>query len=107
MRLIYAATLGFVGFVTSFGAHIVAVNLPVYARQVGVGVAMIGLLIAVYDLAEIVAKPTFGAIADRAGMKKTMLFGILVFIASSLAYLWSRPQLLLLIRFLQGVGEIE
>jgi MFS family permease len=104
MRLIYAAILGFVGFVTSFGAHIVAVNLPVYAKQVGVGVAMIGLLIAVYDLAEIVAKPTFGLIADRAGMKKTMLLGIVVFIASSLAYLWSRPQLLLLIRFLQGVG---
>ena len=104
MKLRYAALLGFVGFVTSFGAHIVAVNLPVYAKQVGVGVAMIGLLIAVYDLAEIVAKPTFGAIADRAGMKRTMLLGILVFIASSLAYLWSRPQLLLLIRFLQGVG---
>ena len=86
MRFVYAAILGFVGFVTSFGAHIVAVNLPVYARQVGVGVGTIGLLIAVYDLAEIVAKPTFGAIADRAGMKKTMLLGILVFIASSLAY---------------------
>ena len=104
MKLGYAVILGFVGFVTSFGAHIVAVNLPVYAKQVGVGVEMIGLLIAVYDLAEIVAKPTFGAIADRAGMKRTMLLGILVFIASSLAYLWSRPQLLLLIRFLQGVG---
>lgn len=104
MRLIYAAILGFVGFVTSFGAHIVAVNLPVYAKQIGVGVAMIGILIAVYDLAEIVAKPTFGVIADRAGMKKTMLLGILVFIVSSLAYIWSKPQLLLLIRFLQGVG---
>lgn len=104
MRLRYAAILGFVGFVTSFGAHIVAVNLPVYAKQVGVGVAMIGLLIAVYDLAEIVAKPTFGSIADRAGMKRTMLLGVLVFIASSLAYLWSKPQLLLLIRFLQGLG---
>lgn len=104
MRFVYAAILGFVGFVTSFGAHIVAVNLPVYARQVGVGVAMIGLLIAAYDLAEIVAKPTFGAIADRVGMKKTMLLGILVFIASSLAYLWSRPQSLILIRFFQGVG---
>jgi len=34
MRFVYAAILGFVGFVTSFGAHIVAVNLPVYARQV-------------------------------------------------------------------------
>lgn len=43
-----ALILGFVAFITSFGAHIVAVNLPVYAQTVGVGVAMIGLLIAAY-----------------------------------------------------------
>ena len=29
--------LGFVAFVTSFGAHVVAVNLPVYAKRVGAG----------------------------------------------------------------------
>jgi len=96
--------LGFVGFVTSFGAHIVAVNLPVYAEQVGVGVAMIGLLIAAYDLAEIVAKPAFGALADRRGMKQTMLVGIALFILASLAYLVIDPRLLLLVRFMQGVG---
>jgi hypothetical protein len=56
--LLVAVVLGFVGFVTSFGAHIVAVNLPFYAQSVGVGVAVIGLLIAAYDLAEIIAKPS-------------------------------------------------
>lgn len=96
--------LGFVGFVTSFGAHIVAVNLPVYAAQVGVGVAVIGLLIAAYDLAEIVGKPMFGALADRRGMKETMLVGIGVFTGASLLYPWIDPRLLLLVRFLQGVG---
>lgn len=96
--------LGFVAFVTSFGAHVVAVNLPVYAAQVGVGVAMIGLLIAAYDAAEVVAKPLFGAIADRRGMKQTMLAGIALFVIASLAYLWVDPRLLLMIRFLQGVG---
>jgi MFS family permease len=96
--------LGFVGFVTSFGAHIVAVNLPAYAAQVGIGVAMIGLLIAAYDAAEVVAKPVFGAIADRRGMKQTMLVGIGLFVVASLAYLWIDPRLLLVIRFLQGVG---
>ena len=96
--------LGFVAFVTSFGAHVVAVNLPAYAAQVGVGVAMIGLLIASYDAAEVVAKPVFGWIADRRGMKQTMLVGIAVFVAASLAYLWVDPRLLLVIRFLQGVG---
>ena len=96
--------LGFVAFVTSFGAHVVAVNLPAYAAQVGIGVAMIGLLIAAYDAAEVVAKPVFGAIADRRGMKQTMLVGIAVFVLASLGYLWVDPRLLLLIRFLQGVG---
>jgi len=96
--------LGFVAFVTSFGAHVVAVNLPAYAAQVGVGVAMIGLLIAAYDAAEVVAKPMFGALADRRGMKQTMLVGIALFVIASLAYLWVDPRFLLLIRFLQGVG---
>ncbi len=37
--LIPILILGFVSFVTSFGAHVVAVNLPVYTEQVGAGVA--------------------------------------------------------------------
>lgn len=101
---VYLVILGFVGFVTSFGAHIVAVNLPVYASQVGVGVAVIGLLIAAYDLAEIVAKPLFGWIADLQGMKRTMLAGILVFTIASLSYLVLPAQLLIIVRFAQGIG---
>lgn len=104
LSLVFAFILGFVGFVTSFGAHIVAVNLPEYAKEVGVGVAMIGLLIAAYDFAEIIAKPIFGSISDRAGMKRTLLIGIGVFIVASLLYLAVPPQWLLGIRFLQGVG---
>jgi len=96
--------LGFVGFVTSFGAHILAVNLPVYAQQVGVGVAVIGLLIAAYDFAEIAAKPIFGFLADKQGMKRTVLIGIAVFIAASLLYLVVDARLLILVRFLQGIG---
>src|ERR1051325_5311198 len=104
LSLFFAFILGFVGFVTSFGAHIVAVNLPEYAKEVGVGVAMIGLLIASYDFAEIIAKPIFGSMADKQGMKRTLLIGILVFIFASLLYLIVPAQWLIGIRFLQGVG---
>ncbi len=104
MRIRWALVLGFVGFITSFGAHIVAVNLPVYAEQVGIGTAMIGLLITAYDRAEIVAKPGFGALADRRGMKQTMLAGIVFFTLASFLYLFMNPRLLLLVRFLQGIG---
>jgi MFS family permease len=104
MRLRFAVILGGVAFVTSFGAHVVAVNLPIYAREAGVGLAMVGLLIAVYDLAEVVAKPLFGFLADKTGMRRTMLLGIAFFIAASLLYLLVPPGLLIVGRFLQGVG---
>jgi MFS family permease len=96
--------LGFVGFVTSFGAHVVAVNLPYHAEQVGVGVAVIGLLIAAYDFAEIIAKPVFGALADRQGMKRTMLAGIALLTRASLAYPLLPHQLPIAVRFLQRLG---
>src|SRR5437867_2757163 len=104
LRLWIVLILGFVGFATSFGAHIVAVNLPDYAKEVGVGLAVIGLLIAAYDLAELVAKPVFGAIADRYGMKRTMLIGILLFTVASALYPFVNPHLLIVVRFAQGVG---
>lgn len=92
------------GFVTSFGAHIVATNLPWYAETAGVGAFMIGLLIGVYDFAELFAKPLAGFIADRRGMKLTLLAGLGIFILGSLLFLAINPKLLLLVRFVQGLG---
>jgi len=100
----WAFILGFVGFVTSFGAHIVAVNLPFYAEKVGIGLTMIGVLIAVYDFAEILAKPVFGGLADKKGMKKAMLAGIVLFVVASISYPFVSPKLLIVVRFMQGLG---
>lgn len=103
-RYWYLLILALSGFVTSFGAHIVATNLPVYAEAVGVGAFVIGLLIGVYDFAELFAKPFAGFVADRRGMKLTLLVGLAIFIAGSLLFLAVSPSLLLLIRFIQGLG---
>lgn len=100
----YLLILALAGFVTSFGAHIVATNLPIYAEAVGVGAFVIGLLIGVYDFAELFAKPVAGFIADRRGMKLTLLVGLGIFVAGSLLFLVVNPKLLLLIRFIQGLG---
>lgn len=101
---VYLLILSLAGFVTSFGAHIIAVNLPVYASEVGTGFFGIALLIAVFDLAEVIAKPVFGFIADRKGMKITMVSGLVVFSLSSLLYLVLDPGLLIVVRLLQGMG---
>ncbi len=103
-RYWYLIILALSGFVTSFGAHIVATNLPLYAETVGVGAFMIGLLIGVYDFAELFAKPTAGLIADRSGMKRTLLAGLVIFVLGSLLFLVISPKLLLLVRFVQGLG---
>ena len=103
-RYWYLLILALSGFVTSFGAHIVATNLPVYAEAVGVGAFVIGLLIGVYDFAELFAKPFAGFVADRRGMKLTLIVGLGIFIAGSLLFLAVSPSLLLLIRFIQGLG---
>jgi MFS transporter, ACDE family, multidrug resistance protein len=103
-RYWYLIILALSGFVTSFGAHIVATNLPSYAETVGVGAFMIGLLIGVYDFAELFAKPFAGFVADRRGMKLTLLVGLGVFILGSLLFLVISPKLLLLVRYVQGLG---
>ncbi len=93
-----------VGFVTSFGAHSLSVNLPTYAKEVGVGTFTIGLLIAVYDFAEVTAKQIFGYLADRKGQVKTLWAGLGLFSVSSILFPIIDPRLLLAIRFLQGLG---
>ncbi len=103
-RHLYLCILALSGFVTSFGAHVVAVNLPDYAEKVGLGALMIGLLIAVYDFAELFAKPAAGLIADRRGMRITLLAGLAVFVLGSLLFLVIPAKLLLLVRFIQGLG---
>src|SRR5206468_1249203 len=55
-----------------------AMNLPSYAEAVGAGAFMIGLLIAIYDFAELFAKPMAGLLADRRGMKRVLLLGLVV-----------------------------
>jgi len=103
-RYWYLCILALSGFVTSFGAHIVATNLPAYAEAVGVGAFMIGVLIAAYDFAELFAKPLAGFLADRHGMKLLLIIGLVIFILGSLLFLLLSPRLLLLVRFIQGVG---
>lgn len=103
-RYWHLTILALSGFVTSFGAHIVATNLPSYAETVGVGAFMIGLLIAVYDFAELFAKPMAGFVADKSGMKITLIACLLIFILGSLLFVVISSRLLLLIRFIQGLG---
>src|SRR5438128_2010709 len=97
---IYAA-----GFVTAFAAHAVAANLGRYALGHGGSLWELGLLLAIYDGAEVLLKPLFGGLVDRRGAKPVMVGGLAAFALASLAFVVAGdPHLLAAARFAQGAA---
>lgn len=93
------------GFVTAFGAHAVAANLGRYALGHHGSLWELGLLLGIYDGAEVVLKPVFGALADRAGAKPVMVGGLALFAAASAGFvIGGDPHLLAVARLAQGTG---
>ena len=93
------------GFVTAFGAHSIAASLGIYAGQRQASLLTLGLLLAVYDGAEVILKPVFGSLADRIGPRPVLLGGLLAFAVASAAFvIVGNPALLGVVRFGQGAA---
>jgi len=93
------------GFVTAFGAHSVASGLGVEDHNLGFSLLSFGLLLAVYDIAEVILKPVFGALSDRIGTKPVVVGGLLAFAIVSLAGVFATNLLLVgLARLGQGAA---
>lgn len=93
------------GFATAFGAHSIAASLGAYTRGQHASLLTLGLLLAVYDGAEVVLKPAFGALADRIGPRPVLLGGLATFAIASAAFaLAGNPALVGLARLGQGAG---
>jgi DHA1 family tetracycline resistance protein-like MFS transporter len=100
LRVLYAA-----GFVTAFGAHAVAANLGRYALGHHTSLLELGILLGLYDGAEVVLKPVFGALADRVGAKPVLIGGLIGFAAASAGFvLANQPHWLGGARFAQGAA---
>ena len=99
------APLYLAGFTTAFGAHGVAAGLGIEADGIGLSLLTFGAILALYDLAEVVLKPIFGALSDRIGVKPVILGGLIVFaLASAAALVAPTPLVIALARLGQGAG---
>lgn len=74
------------GFTTAFGAHAVAANLAFDLDDMANALLYLGLLLALYDGAEVLLKPTFGTLADKIGAKPVLLGGLIGFAAASVLF---------------------
>jgi MFS family permease len=100
VRPLYAA-----GFVTAFGAHSIAASLGAYTHGEHASLLTLGLLLAVYDGAEVILKPVFGSLADRVGPRPVLLGGLVAFALASAAFvLAGDPAAVGLARFGQGAA---
>ena len=74
------------GFVTAFAAYAVAANLGGYSLQHHTSLWQLGVLLGIYDVAEIVLKPLFGNLSDLVGPKPVMIGGLVAFALASAGF---------------------
>lgn len=93
------------GFVTAFGAHGIAANLGAYTHAEHASLWVLGVLLAIYDGAEVVLKPVFGALTDRIGPRPVLLGGLVAFTLASAGFVVAgNPALVGVARLGQGAA---
>jgi len=100
--------LGLVLIFRFFGLFVVLPVLSYYALDVeGATPFLVGIVTGGYALTQMVFQAPFGRLSDVIGRKKTLVFGMMIFIAGSLICFYSDDIYMLIAgRFLQGAGAV-
>lgn len=99
------AVLMVAAFIDMLGLLMILPLLPFYAKSLGAGGAVVGLLVSSFSIAQLLSAPVWGRFSDRYGRRPALMVGLG---ASAVAYvvfafadsLW----LLFLSRIVQGAG---
>lgn len=89
----------------SLGASMLNSPLPVYALRIGADNAVAGLITGLFALSSCICRPVFGNLLDRRGRQMILLLGIVGYAVVTFFYNFADTvMLLLVVRFIQGVG---
>lgn len=92
-------------FIAMSGIGLIIPIMPAYLDTFGVAGQALGTLIATFALAQFLFSPLSGKLSDNYGRKKLIIFGLIIFGLSQLAFgLASHLWLLYVARFFSGLG---
>ena len=94
------------GFFSRLSFGLISFVLPLYARELGLSLTEIGLLISLNAGIAILCKPVMGSLADRFGWRRSLLAGVGLRSLSTLLYAFSwMPWHLFGVRALLGLSQ--
>ncbi|MDQ0216777.1 MFS family permease [Oikeobacillus pervagus] len=99
-------SISFTSFFIFLTFYILLITLPMYILEDLQGSQTeIGLVVSIFLISAILIRPFTGKWVDTVGQKKILLISLILFLVSSLFYFWTTNLwLLLLLRFVHGVG---
>jgi MFS family permease len=99
------AALVLEGLLSRLSFGLISFALPLYARHLGFSLSEVGLLVSLNTAVSLALKPATGLLADRVGLKRTLLAGIgLRSVVSGLLIAAAAPWHLYAIRGLHGLS---
>jgi MFS family permease len=104
-RLGIVALLG-EGFLSRLSFGILGFAMPLYARSLGMSMAEIGLLISVNTAVTMLLKPAMGTLADRWGLRRSLIAGVALRSLTTLLFAFSwAPWHLFATRAVHGMSQ--
>ncbi len=98
-------TIASITLIAVLGVSSITPAFPKVEKAFGISAQQVGLLITVFTIPGVLLTPIFGVLGDRVGRKKVLVPSLFLFgIAGTICGLVSDFSLLLVFRFLQGVG---
>ena len=92
-------------FTFSFVSFILIPTIPIYLSTFQAKGGEVGFLVGILSLCSLIPRPFIGRALQRFSERKFMMAGALLYILSSIAYLWAPPFWpFLIVRILQGIG---
>ena len=94
------------GFASRLSFGVLMFALPLYALELGMSIAAIGLLSALAGIVALALKPVTGSLADRWGVRRTLLWALMARSLLCLGYVFATaPAQLFVVRGVHGASD--